>query len=108
LAVPQALAFIAESMRIGNSAAEDKKIIAKTAGEIRGALSVLGCDPRDAAFAMPQSKNGAIDGLIKLALEQREAARLRKDFVAADQIRDQIASLGITVEDTSSGPRWSY
>jgi cysteinyl-tRNA synthetase len=33
---------------------------------------------------------------------------LRKDFVAADQIRDQIASLGITVEDTSSGPRWSY
>ena len=108
LAVPQALAFIAESMRIGNSAAEDKKIIAKTAGEIRGALSVLGCDPRDAAFAMPQSKNGAIDGLIKLALEQREAARLRKDFVAADQIRDQIASLGIKVEDTSSGPRWSY
>jgi cysteinyl-tRNA synthetase len=108
LAVPQALAFIAESMRIGNSAAEDKKIVAKAAGEIRGALSVLGCDPRDAAFAMPQSKNGAIDGLIKLALEQREAARLRKDFVAADQIRDQIASLGITVEDTSSGPRWSY
>jgi cysteinyl-tRNA synthetase len=108
LAVPQTLAFIAESMRIGNSAAEDKKVIAKTAGEIRGALSVLGCDPRDAAFATTQSKNGAIDGLIKLALEQREAARLRKDFVAADQIRDQIASLGITVEDTSSGPRWSY
>jgi len=50
----------------------------------------------------------ALNGLIKLALEQREAARLRKDFAAADQIRDQIASLGITVEDTSNGPRWSY
>jgi cysteinyl-tRNA synthetase len=97
LAVPQALAFIAESMRIGNSAAE-----------IRGALSVLGCDPKDAAFAATQSNNDAIDGLIKLALEQREAARLRKDFAAADQIRDQIASLGITVEDTTNGPRWSY
>jgi cysteinyl-tRNA synthetase len=108
LAVPQALAFIAESMRIGNSAAEDKKTIAKTAGEIRGALSVLGCDPKDAAFAATQSNNDAIDGLIKLALEQREAARLRKDFAAADQIRDQIASLGITVEDTTNGPRWSY
>jgi cysteinyl-tRNA synthetase len=108
LAVPQALAFIAESMRIGNSAAEDKKVIAKTAGEIRGALSVLGCDPKDAAFAATQSNNDAIDGLIKLALEQREAARLRKDFAAADQIRDQIASLGITVEDTTNGPRWSY
>jgi cysteinyl-tRNA synthetase len=108
LAVPQALAFIAESMRIGNSAAEDKKIIAKTAGEVRGALSVLGCDPKDEAFAATQSNNDAIDGLIKLALEQREAARLRKDFAAADQIRDQIASLGITVEDTTNGPRWSY
>jgi len=108
LAVPQALAFIAESMRIGNSAAEDKKVIAKTAGEIRGALSVLGCDPKDAAFAATQSNNDVIDGLIKLALEQREAARLRKDFAAADQIRDQIASLGITVEDTANGPRWSY
>ena len=108
LAVPQALAFIAESMRIGNSAAEDKKVIAKTAGEIRGALSILGCDPKDAAFKSNTSNSAAIDGLIKLALEQREAARLRKDFAAADQIRDQIASLGITVEDTANGPRWSY
>jgi len=108
LAVPQALAFIAESMRIGNSAGEDKKVNAKSAGEIRGALSILGCDPKDAAFATSKSNDEALDGLIKLALEQREAARLRKDFATADQIRDQIAGLGITVEDTSNGPRWSY
>ena len=108
LAVPQALAFIAESMRVGNSSAEDKKIIAKTAGEIRGALSILGCDPKDAAFAGGKTNDSAMDGLIKLALDQREAARLRKDFATADQIRDQIAALGITVEDTANGPRWSY
>ena len=108
LAVPQALAFISESMRIGNSSADDKKVIAKTAGEIRGALSILGCDPQDQAFASSKSNDAAMDGLIKLALEQREAARVRKDFQAADQIRDQIAALGITVEDTSNGPRWSY
>ncbi len=108
LAVPQALAFIAESMRIGNSSAEDKKVIAKTAGEIRGALSILGCDPKDAVFASSKSNDSAMDGLIKLALDQREAARLRKDFATADQIRDEIAALGITVEDTANGPRWSY
>ena len=108
LAVPLGLAFISESMRIGNTAAEDKKVLAKTAGEIRGALSILGCDPKDSAFASSKSNDLAMDGLIKLALEQREAARARKDFAAADQIRDQIASLGITVEDTSNGPRWSY
>lgn len=108
LAVPLGLAFISESMRIGNSAGEDKKVLAKTAGEIRGALSILGCDPKDAAFASSKSNDLAMDGLVKLALEQREAARGRKDFAAADQIRDQIAALGITVEDTSNGPRWSY
>jgi cysteinyl-tRNA synthetase len=108
LAVPQALAFIAESMRIGNSSADDKKVIAKTAGEIRGALSILGCDPLDPLFATSKSNDAAMDGLIKLALEQREAARLRKDFAAADAIRDQIASLGVIVEDTPNGPRWSY
>ena len=108
LAVPLGLAFISESMRIGNTAGEDKKVLAKTAGEIRGALSILGCDPKDAAFASGKSNDLAMDGLVKLALEQREAARGRKDFTAADQIRDQIAALGITVEDTSNGPRWSY
>ena len=108
LAVPQALAFIAESMRIGNSSPEDKKVIAKTAGEIRGALSILGCDPKDVVFAGSKSNDSAMDGLIKLALDQREAARLRKDFATADQIRDEIAALGITVEDTANGPRWSY
>jgi cysteinyl-tRNA synthetase len=108
LAVPQALAFIAESMRIGNTSADDKKVIAKTAGEIRGALSILGCDPFDPLFATSKSNDAAMDGLIKLALEQREAARLRKDFAAADAIRDQIASLGVIVEDTPNGPRWSY
>jgi cysteinyl-tRNA synthetase len=108
LAVPQALAFIAESMRIGNTSADDKKVIAKTSGEIRGALSILGCDPLDPVFATSKSNDVAMDGLIKLALEQREAARLRKDFAAADAIRDQIASLGVIVEDTPNGPRWSY
>ena len=108
LAVPQSLAFIAEYMKIGNSAGEDKKVLAKTAGQIGGILSILGCDPFDPHFAVSKSNDAALDGLIKLALDQRQAARDRKDFKAADQIRDQIASLGITVEDTTNGPRWSY
>ena len=108
LAVPESLALIAEYMKIGNSAGEDKKVLAKTAGQIRGILSILGCDPFDPHFTVSKSNDAALDGLIKLALDQRQAARDRKDFKAADEIRDQIASLGITVEDTSNGPRWSY
>jgi cysteinyl-tRNA synthetase len=48
-----------------------------------------------------------MDGLITLALAQRASARERKDFAAADAIRDGLADLGITIEDTATGPRWS-
>jgi len=111
LAVPTALAGISEALRIGNSAITngDKAVIATSANEIRGALEVLGCDPFDPAFANHSGEDltKALDGVIQLALAQRTAARERKDFAASDQIRDGIAALGITIEDTAQGPRWS-
>jgi cysteinyl-tRNA synthetase len=112
LAVPTALASISEALKTGNSAitAGDKTVIASAANEIRGALEVLGCDPFDPAFASGSSSEdmtAALDGTIKLALEQRTAARERKDFAASDAIRDGLAALGITIEDTAQGPRWS-
>ena len=112
LAVPTALASISEALRIGNSAitAGDTAVIASAANEIRGALDVLGCDPFDPAFATSggsEDLTAALDGTIKLALEQRTAARERKDFAASDSIRDGLAALGITIEDTAQGPRWS-
>ena len=112
LAVPTALASISEALKTGNSAitAGDKAIIASAANEIRGALEVLGCDPFDPAFAISgagEDLTSALDGVIKLALAQRAAARERKDFAASDAIRDGLAALGITIEDTTQGPRWS-
>ena len=97
---------------LGNIAitAGDKSGIAQSANEIRGALEVLGCDPFDSAFAAAggsEDLTSALDGTIKLALEQREAARVRKDFAAADAIRDGLIALGITIEDSAQGPRWS-
>ncbi len=112
LAVPTALASISEALRIGNSAitAGDTAAIAASANEIRGALEVLGCDPFDPAFASTSSSDdvtAALDGTIKLALSQREAARARKDFESSDAIRDGLTALGIVIEDTAQGPRWS-
>jgi cysteinyl-tRNA synthetase len=111
LAVPQALALIAEWQRAGNSAltSGDQKEVAKNAGFIRGALSILGCDPFDPHFGGSSSNDltSAVDGLIAALLEQREAARVRKDFAAADSIRDRITAMGISIEDTPQGPRWS-
>ena len=111
LAVPAALATISENLRLGNQAITDNDItaISKNADEIRGALEVLGCDPFDAAFASSSGSDltEALDGVIKLALAERASARERKDFAASDAIRDGLAALGITIEDTAQGPRWS-
>jgi cysteinyl-tRNA synthetase len=111
LAVPTALAGISEALRLGNSAitSGDKAVIKASADEIRGALEILGCDPFDPVFATSGGEDltSALDGVIQLALAQRTAARDRKDFAASDQIRDGLAALGIVIEDTAQGPRWS-
>ena len=110
LAVPTALAVISEIMREGTTALSkgDIAVVTTAAAEIRGALNILGCDPFDPIFATAAvAGNSVLDGLIALALEQRAAARARKDFAAADAIRDQIAGLGVVLEDTAQGTRWS-
>ncbi|MFM7463332.1 MAG: cysteine--tRNA ligase, partial [Actinomycetota bacterium] len=113
LAVPTALALISGWLRSGNSAITDGNFTAvvEEASKIRGALNVLGCDPFDSAFNGDQSSDSSsqkevLDGLIAGLLQEREEARARKDFTAADRIRDRISTLGITIEDTASGPRW--
>jgi cysteinyl-tRNA synthetase len=110
LAVPQALADISELVRIGNTAITENDLatLAKSASEVRGALEILGCDPFDPIFADSTSaKSEVLDGLISLALEQRNAARARKDFAASDAIRDSLTALGIIIEDTPTGSRWT-
>jgi cysteinyl-tRNA synthetase len=34
-------------------------------------------------------------------------ARQRRDWAAADAVRDQLKQAGVIVEDTPHGPRWS-
>ena len=47
-----------------------------------------------------------VDDLVRLTLRQRDAARARKDYAAADAIRDGLDKIGVVVEDTAEGPRW--
>ena len=39
-------------------------------------------------------------------INQREDARRRRDYTRADEIRDELAGQGITLEDTREGTRW--
>jgi cysteinyl-tRNA synthetase len=114
LGVPQAVAVLHQTVRSGNTAlaAGDKEGAQARLGEVRAMLGVLGMDPLAEPWAATESGRATdlrrvVDSLVAVALEQREAARARKDFAAADAIRGQLAAIGVTIEDTPGGPRWT-
>jgi cysteinyl-tRNA synthetase len=111
LGVPQALAVLHEAVREGNAAlaAGDEAGTAKALVETRAMLGALGLDPLTEPWIGSQGSDSlrpVIDALVRVALDQRQLARQRKDFTAADAIRDQLAQAGVLVEDTARGPRW--
>lgn len=49
-----------------------------------------------------------VPGFVKELIEEREEARKNKDFVIADQIREQLADNNYTIKDTPEGPVWQF
>jgi cysteinyl-tRNA synthetase len=47
-----------------------------------------------------------LDKVIQILLQQRHAAKIRKDYAASDSIRNQLTALGISVKDTKDGAEW--
>ena len=74
-------------------------------------LVVLGVDPGASEWAAQSSAGDdlkpVVDGLVAALLAQRTDARARKDYAAADAIRDRLTEVGLKVDDTPNGPRWS-
>jgi cysteinyl-tRNA synthetase len=54
-------------------------------------------------FGMPTKSE--VPHEIQQLVEERQAARKAKDFKRSDEIRDQLAASGWTIEDTPQGPR---
>jgi cysteinyl-tRNA synthetase len=46
------------------------------------------------------------EGLVHLLIDLRQEARQARDWARADAIRDQLASMGIALEDGPEGTRW--
>jgi cysteinyl-tRNA synthetase len=110
LAVPQALAVLHDQVRLGNTALAQGSDVTASFAAVLAMTDVLGLNPWAEPWAsqgQEAGSRGVLDGLMNLLLQQRQDARARKDFAAADAIRDTLANLGITIEDGPDGSRWS-
>jgi len=53
-----------------------------------------------------EERREILDAEIQSLIDERQEARRRRDFARGDEIRDELAALGIILEDTKDGVRW--
>ena len=56
--------------------------------------------------AREDAQSGLSEAEIERRMAERQEARRRRDFAAADRMRDELAALGVLVEDGPQGTRW--
>ncbi len=124
LATPQALAALFDLARAINRARDAGERVAEAQIALRELAGVLGLRlevPREAELARLDaaalSRLAAeldvacggkdVEETVQALLDRRQAARAERDFALGDRIRDGLGTLGVAIEDTPAGPRWS-
>ena len=100
-----ALAVIFDCVRELNRAVEAKNVkvaavYRKTLLEIAGSLGLLSLTP--VRFLGVES-SGSDDGTIQNLIDQRVQARSKREWKRADRIREELASMGVEIEDRPDG-----
>ena len=100
LNLPAAVGHLFEFIKTFNTRLESGKA---TADERAGAMAMLRHANRILdVITFPQ----AVDAEVERMITERQAARDRRDFARADQIRQQLLAMGIQLDDTKDGTRW--
>jgi cysteinyl-tRNA synthetase len=97
---PEAVAVLFDLANRVN--AGDKALAAQLRG-LGGVLGLLQREPRSFLQARPE---GVSEEWISGKIAEREAARQRKDYSAADRIRKELSDSGITLEDKGGKTIW--
>jgi cysteinyl-tRNA synthetase len=100
LNVSPALAAVFDLVRETNRRVDARSM--STADARRAAATLRDFDTVFAVLDLPEMLP---EGAAEL-LEQRAAARAARDFAESDRLRDELAGLDVTVDDTRDGQRW--
>ena len=104
LNVPGAIAVVHETVRAGNTALDSNEIETVTTclSRVVQMVEVLGLMLEEAKEIDP-----ALTQKIEELISLRAEAKASKDFAKADQIRDELTTLGVTLEDLPNQTIWS-
>ena len=86
-----------------NSEKADKKTLELFEKKLAAWLLVFGVDTEKLCAQSAGSNDDEIEELVK----QRDEARANKDWTTSDKLRDQLKEMGITIQDTPQGTRWT-
>ena len=107
LNIPGALGIMFELVRAINTAIDDGDLGAPDVAIIRNAFDRFDCVLGVIALRRTEDERPAVAvEEIEQLIAERRAARGRRDFAAADGIRDDLDVRGIILEDTPDGTRW--
>ena len=85
----------------------DGKAIAKAKGALLDGGALLGLFERENPESWFRGDTGDIDvSKIEALIKERAAARAAKDFATADRVRDDLAGMGVVLEDGPGGTSW--
>jgi cysteinyl-tRNA synthetase len=101
LNLPQGVGLVFELIREAN-AALDADTVDQAAREELLAL----IDDVDAHLDVVRAEEPGLADEVERLIAERESARKARDFVRADQIRDELRGRGIALEDSKDGVRW--
>lgn len=92
----------ATNISLGRQGGIDYKTVEDAADFLRMVDKVMGIFGLNEEKREKSPESAEIEELI----QEREEARRNKNFAKSDEIRDALASRGITLEDTPQGTRW--
>jgi cysteinyl-tRNA synthetase len=101
LNISAALAAVFDLVRDLNRRLERRALSTADAGRALATLRDL-----DRVLAILPDVSEALEPDVAALLDERAAARAARDFAASDRLRDELATHGVTVEDTRDGQRW--
>ena len=105
LNTPEALAELNnEAKRLANS--DDPESAHDAGGKLLAAGNVIGLFQLDPQSWLAGDTEGLDDALIDQLIAERNAARKARDFARADEIRNQLQAMDISLEDVADGTRW--